>query len=77
MMRLDGTRRETGATDHRAEERAHLGRLSLLSLFFLSIFNHPYLLSVRVYRSLFSSSGPYIADVDLVFPPSPPLPPLV
>lgn len=29
MMRLDGTRRETGATDYRVEERAHLGRLSL------------------------------------------------
>lgn len=51
MMRLDGTRRETGATDHRVEERAHLGRFSL-SLSFLSIFNHPYLLSVSVSVSL-------------------------
>lgn len=29
MMRLDGTRRETGATDYSVVERAHLGRFSL------------------------------------------------
>lgn len=68
MMRLDGTRRETGATDYRVEERAHLGRLSLsLSL---SSASSTILIScsLSLHRPLFSSSGPHIVDVDLVLP---------